>query len=218
MAAQREWFEKDYYKVLGVVSTATDKEITRAYRKLAKQYHPDANPGSEDRFKEISAAYDVLGDADKRKEYDDIRKHGRYPEASARHARRRDLRVEDMGNLGDLFGGLFATGDGRRPPRAVPTRRRHGSRTAPVVLRCRARVTTSVNVPEDARCSNCRGTGAAPGTATHTCPRSGDRESQRRPGLFSSARSVPTVSGGHPVRQAVPGLARARGPNARCAR
>ena len=60
MAAQREWFEKDYYKVLGVVSTATDKEITRAYRKLAKQYHPDANPGSEDRFKEISAAYDVL--------------------------------------------------------------------------------------------------------------------------------------------------------------
>ena len=54
MAPQREWFEKDYYKVLGVASTATDKEITKAYRKLAKQYHPDANPGSEDRFKEIS--------------------------------------------------------------------------------------------------------------------------------------------------------------------
>src|SRR5580698_7512404 len=76
MAAQREWFEKDYYKVLGVVSTATDKEITRAYRKLAKQYHPDANPGSEERFKEISAAYDVLGDADKRKEYDEVRRLG----------------------------------------------------------------------------------------------------------------------------------------------
>ena len=60
MAPQREWFEKDYYKILGVSETASDKEITRAYRKLAKQYHPDANPGSEDRFKEISAAYVVL--------------------------------------------------------------------------------------------------------------------------------------------------------------
>ena len=76
MAAQREWFEKDYYKVLGVVPTASDKEITRAYRKLAKEHHPDANPGSEERFKEISAAYDVLGDAEKRKEYDEVRTHG----------------------------------------------------------------------------------------------------------------------------------------------
>src|ERR1700735_391847 len=79
MAAQREWFEKDYYKVLGVVSTATDKEITRAYRKLVKQYHPDTNPGSEDRFKEISAAYRVLGDDTKRKQYDEVRKHGPVP-------------------------------------------------------------------------------------------------------------------------------------------
>ena len=57
--AQREWFEKDYYRALGVPETATEQEIRRAYRKLAKQHHPDANPGSEDRFKEISAAYDV---------------------------------------------------------------------------------------------------------------------------------------------------------------
>ena len=73
MAVQREWLEKDYYKVLGVAKTATDKEIARAYRKLAKQYHPDAHPGSEERFKEISAAYDVLGDQAKRKEYDEVR-------------------------------------------------------------------------------------------------------------------------------------------------
>src|SRR5213080_5329280 len=76
MAAQREWFEKDYYKALGISSSATDKEIKAAYRKLSKQYHPDANKGSEERFKEISAAYDVLGDPAKRKEYDEVRRLG----------------------------------------------------------------------------------------------------------------------------------------------
>src|SRR5262245_52229038 len=77
MAPQREWFEKDYYSVLGVSSGATDKEISRAYKKLAKQYHPDANPGdtaAEERFKEISAAYSVLGDKEKRTEYDEVRR------------------------------------------------------------------------------------------------------------------------------------------------
>ena len=61
MAAQREWFEKDYYGVLGVSSTASAKEITKAYRKLARSPHPDAKGGNEERFKEVSAAYDVLG-------------------------------------------------------------------------------------------------------------------------------------------------------------
>ena len=76
VAPQREWFEKDYYAVLGIQSGASDKEIQRAYRKLAKQYHPDANQGdaaAEERFKEISAAHEVLGDAEKRKEYDQVR-------------------------------------------------------------------------------------------------------------------------------------------------
>ncbi|MGH9285392.1 MAG: DnaJ domain-containing protein, partial [Acidimicrobiales bacterium] len=74
--AQREWFEKDYYKVLGVPEAATEKDITRAYRRLAKRYHPDANPGSEDKFKDLAAAYDVLGDPAKRKEYDEVRRLG----------------------------------------------------------------------------------------------------------------------------------------------
>src|SRR5256885_14838922 len=76
MAPQREWFETDYYDVLGVSPSASEKDITRAYRKLAKQHHPDANPGNkeaEERFKDISTAYDVLGDAPKRKEYDEVR-------------------------------------------------------------------------------------------------------------------------------------------------
>ena len=77
MAAQREWFEKDYYSVLGVAPGASEKELSRAYKKLAKQHHPDANAGnpeSEERFKEVNAAYDVLGDAEKRKEYDEVRR------------------------------------------------------------------------------------------------------------------------------------------------
>src|SRR2546430_10367616 len=73
---QREWFEKDYYKALGVPETASQKEIKAAYRKLSKQYHPDQNPGAEDRFKEVSAAYDVVGDVEKRKQYDEVRKLG----------------------------------------------------------------------------------------------------------------------------------------------
>src|SRR5262249_60676104 len=76
VTAQREWFEKDYYAVLGVESSASDKELSRAFKKLAKQYHPDANQGNkeaEERFKDISAAYDVLGDKEKRAEYDEVR-------------------------------------------------------------------------------------------------------------------------------------------------
>jgi molecular chaperone DnaJ len=113
LAPQREWFEKDYYKVLGVEPTASDKEITRAYRRLAKKYHPDANPGAEERFKEISAAYDVLGDATKRKEYDEVRRLGPLgaafgggkggPGPGGAGAGGFGFRVED---LTDLLGGL----------------------------------------------------------------------------------------------------------------
>jgi molecular chaperone DnaJ len=95
--AQTEWFEKDYYKVLGVPQTATETEIRRAYRKLAKQHHPDAHPGSEERFKEISVAYDVLSDDTKRKEYDEIRR---------------------LGPMAGAFGGRGSGGGGRGGPGA----------------------------------------------------------------------------------------------------
>ncbi len=79
MDVKREWLESDYYKVLGVSSSASDKEITKAYRKLARKLHPDANPGdakAEEQFKEVSAAYDVLGDGERRAQYDQVRHMG----------------------------------------------------------------------------------------------------------------------------------------------
>jgi molecular chaperone DnaJ len=201
MAPQREWFEKDYYKVLGVVSTATDKEITRAYRKLAKQYHPDANPGSEERFKEISAAYDVLGDADKRKEYDEVRKQGPIPGGfgggfGTGTPGGGTFRMEDMGNLGDLFGGLFGN-RGRTTTTRGPARGADMEAALHLSFSDAVHgVTTSVNVPEDVRCSNCRGTGAAPGTATHTCPRCGGSGTLNDDqGMFSLSTVCPDCVG-----------------------
>jgi molecular chaperone DnaJ len=199
MAAQREWFEKDYYKVLGVVSTASDKEITRAYRKLAKQYHPDANPGSEERFKEISAAYDVLGDPDKRKEYDEVRTHGPVGGFGAPGGGG-TFRMEDMGDLSDLFGNLFGGGAGGGRTR---TTQRGPQRGADMEAQLHLSfqdavhgVTTSVNVPQEVRCSNCRGSGAAPGTSTHTCPRCGGSGSLNdNQGLFSLSTVCPDCMG-----------------------
>ncbi len=185
MAPQREWFEKDYYKALGVAKGATDKEVTRAYRKLAKQYHPDANPGGEERFKEVSAAYEVLGDPAKRKEYDDVRALGpvgnpfggtgpfaRAPGGPGGAPGGASFRVDD---LGDLLGGIFNRGR-QRPATSGPQRgtdletELHLSFVEAV-----EGVTTVVNVISDASCSTCGGTGAAPGTSPIVCPNCGGR-------------------------------------------
>ena len=136
MAPQREWFEKDYYDVLGVSPTASEKEITRAYRKLAKQYHPDANPGdrkAEEQFKDVSAAYDVLDDAERRKEYDQVREmvasgvagpgFGRPGSGPGGFGGGRTIFVDDLGDVGgfgDILGGLFGRGGGRRMRADMP--------------------------------------------------------------------------------------------------
>jgi molecular chaperone DnaJ len=167
--AEREWFEKDYYQALGLPSSATDKEITRAYRKLAKQLHPDTNPGSEERFKEISVAYDVLGDAEKRTEYDEVRRlgpsAGGFAGPGGTH-----FATGDFGDLGDLFGGLFG-GRRQRAQRGadLETALHLGFRDAVMG------VTTTVTLPSSDACHTCGGTGAAPGTGFATCERCGGR-------------------------------------------
>src|SRR5664280_375846 len=169
--AEREWFDKDYYKVLGLTSSATEKEITRAYRKLAKTSHPDTNPGSEEKFKEVSVAYDVLGDAEKRKEYDEVRRLGPAAAGFAGPgqpgASGFNFQTGDFGDLGDLFGGLFGGGRRQRAQRGadLETALHLGFRDAVVG------VTTSVSLPSNDACHTCGGRGAAPGTGFVTCER-----------------------------------------------
>ena len=107
--AQRDWLEKDFYKTLGVSSSASKDDIKKAYRKLAQQYHPDANKGdaaAEARFKEITEAHAVLSNDDKRKEYDELRRYGGAREGFGFRpgGGGRNVRV-DIGDIGDLFGG-----------------------------------------------------------------------------------------------------------------
>jgi molecular chaperone DnaJ len=198
VAPQREWFEKDYYKTLGVSSTASAKEVTSAYRKLAKKHHPDTNPGHEETFKEITAAYDVLGDADRRKEYDEVRTMG--PAAGGFPGFGRGgatYQTADMGDLGDLFGGLF--GRGRRGGGGATGSQRGSDVETELHLSFEdavTGVTTSVNLTTDARCHTCGGSGAAPGTQPTTCPRCGGMGTlQDDQGLFSLSQICPQCGG-----------------------
>jgi molecular chaperone DnaJ len=123
---RQEWVESDYYAVLGISKDASEKDIKKAYRKLAQQFHPDANrddPAAEARFKEISEAYDVIGDPETRKEYDSVRQMGYF--VGGPGGAQQYVRVEDLfgqrsagGSPFDLFGGLgdfFSGRTGSRP-------------------------------------------------------------------------------------------------------
>ncbi len=175
MAAQREWYEKDYYKTLGVPQTAASKDVTKAYRKLARELHPDANPGnakSEERFKEVSAAYDVLGDDTKRAEYDEVRKGG--PVGGFGGGQSGQSFNVGTDGLSDLLGGLF-TNRSRRPGSAgrggVGPRKGDDLQTTITLEFSDAAVglTTALNLTSEATCSTCSGSCAAPGTQPRTC-------------------------------------------------
>ncbi|MBV8160746.1 MAG: molecular chaperone DnaJ [Acidimicrobiia bacterium] len=209
MAAQpqREWFEKDYYKVLGVPDTATDKEIRRAYRKLAKEHHPDSNPGHEETFKEISAAYDVLSDADKRTAYDEVRRLGPMaggfggggPAGPSGGYTFTTEDLGDLGGLGDLFGNLFGGGGGgARRGQTVGPRRGDDLETELHLsfLDAVNGVTTTVNLTSEMACHTCHGSGAAPGTAPVVCPTCGGRGAvEDNQGPFSFSRACPRCAG-----------------------
>lgn len=212
MAPQREWFEKDYYAVLGVEPGASDREIQRAYRRLAKANHPDANAGdeaAEERFKEVSAAHDVLGDPDKRKEYDQVREmvaSGIGPggpggfDGFGPGFDGATFHFDDGGGLGDLLGNLFgARTGGRRRGRAATGPIRGVDLEAELHLEfvdAVHGVTTSVGVTSDATCSRCGGNGAEPGTFPQRCPTcNGTGAVAVDQGPFSFSQVCPTCGG-----------------------
>jgi molecular chaperone DnaJ len=191
---------KSLYEVLGVAKNASAAEIKKAYRKLARQYHPDRNPGdkdAEERFKEVQTAYDVLSDPEKRKQYDTFGSgDGRRPGPGGFTWTGGE--GFDLGDLGDIFGGLFGRGRGgqqRQQPR--------GQRGADVEVEVNLSfedalrgLETRIPVEVETACRECGGTGAQPGTAPTICPECNGRgvlaESQ---GLFALSQPCPRCRG-----------------------
>jgi molecular chaperone DnaJ len=176
MAAQR-----DYYQVLGVAETATTDEIKKAFRRLAKQYHPDRNPNNPqaaERFKEINEAHDVLSDPDKRKKYDQLRRYGAFAGSGfgggggTRRGRTQegsgvsDFDISDLGGLGDIFSSIF----GRRGPgREAEAEETETEVTIPFrTAALGGAVPITLSMPEV--CPTCGGSGAAKGATVSTCP------------------------------------------------
>ncbi|MCU1352850.1 MAG: molecular chaperone DnaJ [Acidimicrobiales bacterium] len=210
MAAQREWLEKDYYRVLGVADSATQKDVTRAYRKLARENHPDANAGdagAEERFKEISAAYDVVGDPAKRKEYDEVRRLGPGgfggPGGGFGGPGGFTFDASDLGGtggIGDILGNLFGRGGGGAgrgsrgpgPPRGSDLE----AELHLDFVDAAQGITTTLHLTSDATCGTCHGSGAEPGTTPTTCVTCGGRGVlDDNQGFFSLSRPCPTCGG-----------------------
>jgi molecular chaperone DnaJ len=185
----KDYIEKDYYKALGVAKDASQSEIKKVYRKLARELHPDKNPGNaeaEARFKEVSEAYDVLSDPSKRKEYDEARSlfgggYGGFGGYGAGQQRTNiNFNMSDMfgggtsGNLNDLFDGLFGAGTpgGTRTRTRGPGPTRGKDVSADVTLSFEEAVygvTMPLRLSGAGACTTCGGVGARPGTAPRRC-------------------------------------------------
>ena len=175
--------EKDYYAILGVDEKADDEAIKKAYRRLAKRYHPDANPGNPgaaERFKDVGEANGVLSDPEKRRKYDQMRKLGAFGFRDTRAGPRPEsstpsgFSFEDLGGLGgfsDIFSSIFDRGRRTRPPKSSgPRKGEHVEQTVDVPFMTAVRggsVPLTVRISE--RCATCLGSGGAPGTQWRKC-------------------------------------------------
>lgn len=196
MAPQPEWFDKDYYKVLGIAQGASAKEITKAYRKLAKENHPDHNPGREERFKEINSAYQVLGDEASRKEYDEVRRLG--PGAFGMGRGGAGTGTGGAGDFSDLFANLFSQGGNTAQRRGRAPRRGDDLETSIAISFQDAvnGVVTKVDLLSDGPCETCDATGSAPGTRPSLCSACGGRgQTEANQGFFSFTQPCVTCSG-----------------------
>ena len=195
---------RDLYKVLGVDKKASQDEIKKAYRKLARQYHPDRNNGdakAEERFKEISAAYDVLGDPDKRKQYDRGGMFGFGTGGQHTGPGAGGFGGFDTGDLGDILSNLFGGARGRTggATRQQPRSERGRDLEAEVSISFEQSVDGAqvpLSVATSAPCGTCHGTGAKPGTTPKVCPRCQGRgiESEGQ-GLFSISQPCSRCGG-----------------------
>ncbi|MBQ7045635.1 MAG: molecular chaperone DnaJ [Clostridia bacterium] len=168
--------KKDYYEVLGIDRSASDDEIKKAYRKAAKKYHPDLNPGdaeAEKNFKEVNEAYEVLSDSNKKARYDQFGHAGVDPNFGASGAGAGGF---DFGDLGDIFGQFFGGGFGGfgGGARANPNAPRRGNDTSATVNlsfeEAAKGCTKTINVTKIENCPDCSGSGAEKGSTPKTCP------------------------------------------------
>ena len=196
---------RDLYEILGVSKSASADEIKKAYRKLARQYHPDKNPGdegAEERFKEVQGAYDVLSDPEKRKQYDQL---GSRMFTGARGPQGGNFQwsgnIGDLGDLSDLFGGLFDSFGGAARTTTRTRQRGERGRDIEVVVNVSFEdslkgATMKIPVDLETACSACHGSGAEPGTSPKICPECRGRgvvsESQ---GLFALSTPCPRCGG-----------------------
>jgi molecular chaperone DnaJ len=209
----KDWLEKDFYALLGVSKDATADEIKKKYRKLARELHPDKNPGdkpAEERFKAVSEAYDVLSDDAKRKEYDEARSlfagggfrpggggGGGFGRGQQYDVDMGDLFGEDSGGFGDFLGGIFNRGRGGATRPAQPRRGQDLESSLTLSFDdALDGVTVPLRLSTDAPCSSCHGTGARAGTVPRMCPTcDGSGQTSRNAGGFAFADPCVTCRG-----------------------
>ena len=188
-----DWVEKDFYKTLGVSKDSSADEIKKAYRKLARANHPDSHPGdakAEERFKEISEAYSVLSDEQRRKEYDEQRslfasgRFRRQGDGSGRGDFGDVFGNRGSGGLNDLFGGIFGGGRTRTAPRRGQDVETESTLTFEQAIEG---LTVSMRLSSDTACPVCSGTGARAGTVPRVCPtcEGSGMQTSTRGGVFS---------------------------------